>query len=624
MDTVITLLQTLASGDALRLLVTLTLMIGPGLALSGLLRHPRQQGVIQFAATTGAFTVACWPLFSLWFSTLSLRWHSVLFITVALAGWAIAVALFIRNRSWRSLYPSRGSVLLLTMLIGHALLSLAALRGLYAGPGIDSYHHTLVSQLFVDQAGLPDNYAPYAPLVTFRYHFGFHSLTGAVSMLSGIPVMVLTPVLGQLAQTGAMLSLAGFALTLSGRARVAALAILLAGFVSPLPAAVANWARYPQLTGMIVLPVLLSYIWVWLRDGAPRRVIVASALFAAGLGLVHYRVSLFAGIGIASACLIWLWAEPARRVRMLSGLAVLIALTALLYAPWPARLIATRYTGVGFTLSAIESAGAAFFDIGRLGPWVLNHPALPALLALTAVAAVLAVVRRTRTELWLLAWSVMAVVASSPYVLSEYMDTVSVAISLYAPLAVLIAISINDLIDRAPQTRVLAHALERTAAAVGVLAALSLAPTQLGVVEHGNTWVRPDDIRAARWIQQNTPADARFAGSVFAFDYSPKWVLASDSAYWLPLTAQRQSSILPMIYDIEKAANAEPDSRMASLLAMGNNFATETAARALKTAGVTYLFVGERPGGIDVSALAHSPHYTLVFESGRVRVFQLR
>ncbi|HZG69144.1 MAG TPA: hypothetical protein VEZ12_20595, partial [Herpetosiphonaceae bacterium] len=98
------------------------------------------------------------------------------------------------RRGW----PTYVDGLLLAGLILVALLvRMFMVRDLPVGMWGDSYHHTMIAQLLVDQRGLFASWEPYAPLVTFTYHFGFHANVVFWHWLSGIPVSASLIVVGQ-------------------------------------------------------------------------------------------------------------------------------------------------------------------------------------------------------------------------------------------------------------------------------------------------------------------------------------------------------------------------------------------------------------------------------------------
>ncbi|MDQ2807667.1 MAG: hypothetical protein M3Z04_12285, partial [Chloroflexota bacterium] len=155
--------------------------------------------------------------------------------------------------------------LLLVALLGITLGSRwATIRDLVAGMGLDAYHHTLVTQLILDRGGVPRDYAPYAPLASFTYHFGFHAFAAALGRLApaGWPVAQLMPLAGQLATALPVLTLALFGARVLGNRWLGLVAGGLAGTVAIFPAFYVNWSRYTQGLGLALLPVA----WVLVLD----------------------------------------------------------------------------------------------------------------------------------------------------------------------------------------------------------------------------------------------------------------------------------------------------------------------------------------------------------------------
>src|SRR5439155_24079046 len=87
----------------------------------------------------------------------------------------------------------------LFLLTGLALvLRFVAVRGLVVPNWGDSFHHTLIVQLFLEQRGVPHGYLPYAPVYSFTYHFGFHGLAALWATLSGQPAWSAVLAVGQI------------------------------------------------------------------------------------------------------------------------------------------------------------------------------------------------------------------------------------------------------------------------------------------------------------------------------------------------------------------------------------------------------------------------------------------
>jgi hypothetical protein len=134
-------------------------------------------------------------------------------------------------------------------------------RDLPVGMWGDSYQHTLMTQLIVDNGGLFSSWSPYAALATFTYHFGFHANAAFFQWLSGQPVTRSVVIIGQLLNVMTV-PLAYLLTVWLSRNRTAGLwAALITGFINIQPAYFFNWGRYTQLAGMVVLPgVLIAWM----------------------------------------------------------------------------------------------------------------------------------------------------------------------------------------------------------------------------------------------------------------------------------------------------------------------------------------------------------------------------
>jgi asparagine N-glycosylation enzyme membrane subunit Stt3 len=61
----------------------------------------------------------------------------------------------------------------------------------------DSYHHTVITQLLIDHGGLFHSWQPYAPAVTFTYHYTFHTMAAWWHWLSGVSAVQGVILVGQ-------------------------------------------------------------------------------------------------------------------------------------------------------------------------------------------------------------------------------------------------------------------------------------------------------------------------------------------------------------------------------------------------------------------------------------------
>jgi len=423
------------SGQWLLALAWLLWLVLPGLALLVWLPNGLSPGQ-RLLAAPGVMALT-WPLLLLLASLVGFTFSTgrmwVLLAVCALA-LALRAVLYFRSRDTQdalrithyALRPpdlvfwiSFGLVLLVT-----AVTRLLSLRRLEAAVGMDAYHHTVVSELFVRYGGIPHTFEPYAPLQSFTYHFGFHGLVAALSWLSGLKsptdIMQLMPQVGQVAASVLPVpALALFGWKVLGNRWIGLVAGGLAGLVSVVPAYYVEWSRFTEGQALALLPVS----WVLLlqaletnsefgtRNNDDRRPttengsgdalrithyalrIPLAVIGAAGLFLTHYRIAILYA-GFVALYLAWRFVVSARQPKgtgrfrqpvVETGCVAIIAVCSLVVlSPW---LINLQQNFVkNFIYSDVSGIDAYFATAERLGVNVLNHPSLPLLAILSALA----------------------------------------------------------------------------------------------------------------------------------------------------------------------------------------------------------------------------------------------
>jgi hypothetical protein len=611
------------------LLVALVAFAGPGLALGAWGLHvARRLDFTQELIVGFALSLSLWAVL---FSTLSLfdlalpraaGW------VLALGGWgAYALALFTRRRR-ASVLPSLlldagrlPTALLWLVVAATAAISLWALQGVVVQPGSDGYHHTLIAQAIAAQGRLPDGLFPLTTLVTFTYHFGYHVFIGVIEWMTGISVVALTPILAQLLKAAAALAVAFLTEAIGERRRGAVVAAAMAGLVSVFPAYYVNWGRNTQVTGLVILCVLLGLVWLWCRARPAWSTAGLLVLLAVGLAFAHYRVTLMAALGCAVIVLsgAWQarWDRQEWRTRGLHafamvGGALLLALT------WLWQVSANRT--VGFS-AAVSTPEATFFEISRLGALVLAYPTNLPLIFILVLAGVWGLAKRAIGVLVMLVWALLLYAFSQPWLANQYMDTISVVQSLFVPGAVVIGLAAALFMEPAGNAyrwrRWLVGGLTAVLALVG-------ANSIRTIVEPGAPYVFPADLAAVKWVRDHTPPDALFMVNTFTFDFVPEYVIGSDAGGWLPVLAERRVVTAPMTYPIERSAVENYPQQIRRLAELSGDLAAPAAIAELRRWGVTHVFVGTRGGPIAADELRASPDYELLYEDGHASVFRLR
>jgi len=143
---------------------------------------------------------------------------------------------------------------------------------------------------------------------------------------------------------------------------------------------------------------------------------------------------------------------------------------------------------------------------------------------------------------------------------------------------------------------------------------------------------RPD-IRAAEWIQENTPQDARFLVNSF-FAYGDTVIVGSDGGWWLPLLSQRQTTLPPLTYGSEGGPHPDYIQWINALTTEIQNkgIAHPDVLALLRARGITYVYIGQRQGRVnyggpyvlDPKQLLASPNFRLVYHQDRVWVFEVQ
>lgn len=625
------------------LVLGLLLYTLPGLGLHGVTRGFRaaisSERAAQLIILGAGLSVGLGPLIVLAGSLASFRLGRYA-VVGALAASAALIALAIARslRSGRSRPDSRAAssrpvvVLLVVVFSVSVAVRLLAVQDLAAPMWGDGYHHTLIAQLIVDHGGLFQSWEPYAPLRSFTYHFGFHSNVALFHWLTGIPVLKSVIIVGQILNALAALMIYPLSRRLGASPEAGLVAVLIASLLSPTPAIYVNWARYTQLTAMVVMPVAATLLMdaTTAENRMSGRILVAG-IAAAGLFLSHYLVSLlFAAFVIAYLA----WRGLAYRLhghsRSLTAIvlrtASIAALALLLLVPWLVTLMRGGLPGMlasRFSPSPeatyFQTAYNAAADFSRYVPgW---------LAVLGAGGAVWGVWRRRELSIVVSTWIIFLVLLANPAVVglpgTGVVHNFLLLIALYLPLSLLagavVAATLDRLTARWPTVQHAAVALVLTAALVGARARLMDVDLQYRLV----TW---EDRTAMAWIEEQTPPDARFLVNSFTA-FGATTVVGSDAGWWIPYLAERRNTVPPTTYGMEAAAQSGYAEDVGELYqtVSAQPLSTPEAAEALAANGISHVYVGAVGGDLlDPAELMSSSYYDLVYNEDGVLIFEVK
>jgi hypothetical protein len=610
------------------------LYVVPGLALLRLLARNQALGWTEQIALAGGVGLAIPPLLLEVAHLVGLSWGRWTTISyVVIAGTALiwtCIGGEHRARRWPGW--SWSAAMLAGVVAVGLLVRLYIVRDLPAGMWGDSYHHTMIAQLLVDNGGLFTSWEPYAPLVTFTYHYGFHANVAFFHWLSGYSVPLSIVYVGQFINL-ATLPLA-YVLTawLSGNRAAGVWAALLTGFVNTQPAFYVNWGRYTQLTGQAILPAaLIAWMLVVEAERLEWRRILLATLVTSSLMLTHYIVTIFAALFLASYVLVLILRRPQsvyiRTVlfrSMVTGLcAVLLAL------PWLLNTL-RGYLGRNVAGFVSKSVGQERLnEVSTLAPLVpLFLTGFILLLAVLGLA--LALSNRSWRVGLLGLWSILLIWAIVPHVFglpgTGVVNTFTAFIALYLPVVPLAGYAVAMLQSWVTtRSRLIGYGV-----ATAGIAAVTVwgAQQQQRLLDPKFQLLMPADVQAMNWIRQSTPSDALFLVNMFpAYDNS--LFAGSDGGWWLPLLTGRRSTLPPITYGSERADPADYAKQINSFgFALREHpLPSDEGIQLVRDAGIRYIYTGassQQPDKIDVVLLRGHPVFTVVYDHAGVVILEMQ
>ncbi|MGC9397908.1 MAG: hypothetical protein ACP5HM_02095 [Anaerolineae bacterium] len=586
-------------------------------------------------------SLALYPLLLLWTDVVGLH-LGALYAWIPVVGSLVALAW--RYRDWRprhgwdalkcwvrsdALWPDVTLLIVLALTFGVRLL---VVRTLDAPMWGDSYHHTMIAQLLVDNKGLFDSWEPYADLRSFTYHFGFHTAVAVFHWVTRTPMVNSVIWVGQLLNGLAVFTPALLTRRISKNPWAVPLTVLLSGLLSPMPMYYANWGRYTQLAGQVILPVAVWLSWEAFNAERRRwRSVALTWLAVGGLALTHYRVLIFYVVFV----LAW-WLVSFRRDgrRAVSRVATVGLGGALLFLPWFMHIAGGKILanfGHQLTTPADQISGFArqYNAIGDLTLYLS-----PAGWLLLAVALGGELWRRKRGALVIGIWWLFLLIATNPAWLrlpgSGAISNFALFIAMYLPWGILVGVWVAQEVSHLTHSRVGTILVVLVVVVIG-LVGFQARMGDLRVAQHAMV-TRPD-LRAMAWIREHVPRDAKFLVNSF-FAYGDSVIVGSDGGWWLPVLAARENTVPPLNYGTEDGA--EPGYRLwineVTAQIQESGVADPATLALLEKHGVTHVYVGQQGGRVNYQGphvlswkvLEENPHFRLVYHQDRVWVFEIK
>ena len=584
-----------------------------------------------------ALGVAAWSLLWLWLTLVGGRWTTWLLWLVVIAGWLIGGWMWWRDKERRrhrvhqagdlnalSPHPPLtlpwrwDHLLLLIILLCGLAVRLLAVQDVSFPPWVDSSRHALITAVMAANGQTITNYAPFLPVDRFPYHFGFHTLSASLSLMSGWPLPRLLLYFGQLLNALVPLALYSAVWLFIRRRGVAMFAAFLVALPFFFPAYYATWGRFTQLTAVFLLPVLLALTWRMVRgfDGW-RRMWWMVALLVAGLFLTHFRVFLYY---LPFAFLAWLihLGRSTRWLAAAAGLALLLA------GPRLMQLLLDSNTTqrVGQTIPDYNNFPMSYVETG----WER------AFITIAAVGIVLLLVALIRRRPWALLPLALVLWVTALFLIlfadrfglpgTSLVNLNSMYIILFVPLAIFLALILDPLWQWLRRQHWLLQLAGYLIFGL-LLGALSLfgMDQQIGILNSQTILAKNEDLAALKWADANLPAEAMVAVNSWRW-LGETWAGADGGAWLVPLTG-RKSSTPPIdhIYNPDLFRYVREFNQEASAV---SDWSDPGQAAWLRAQGITHIYVGKKGGFFDPAVLLRNPQMAMVYGRSGVYIFAVK
>jgi hypothetical protein len=606
-----------------------------------------------------ALAISIYPILFLWTNLVGIRLGSLYAFGPIFLGlvWLIwnNVQIFNKRREaafrpW--LQRIQVSDVTLLFVIGFIILTrFWAVRSLDAPMFGDSYQHTVIAQLLVDNNGLFNSWHPYSELETFTYHFGFHTLSAVFHWLTKIDLAGSTIWTGQILNVLAVLGLYPLALKIGKSRWAGVVAVFVAGLVSPMPMVYTNWGRYTQLTGQIIMLGAVYLAWQALEKGKPNWKLIGLVAFALGsLALTHYRILVYAVLFFPAIFLVMgrktnikLFVQTIAGVGFMAGL---------LFLPWFIRVFGGEILALFKAQLATPAQNAS--------SWVGENPIgnlfdyLPPLLwLLQPIIIGWGLWNRKIGAAVIALWWYLILLATNPNWLNlpgaGALTNFTYFIAAYIPTAILVGSAFGWIVEIGENSAEDPHLVtvkkarfNKAVYKVGASSLVLLLFLPFGTwssrqrigdmsISYHSMVARPD-LRAASWIRENTTPESIFLVNTM-FAYGDSLVVGTDGGWWLPLIAERKTILPPLVYGTEKGPRGDYISWVNSLPHVINDkgICSPDLQPILKERGVTHVYIGQQQGRVNSPNSSFTPdellncgYYQKIYHQDRVWVFAVR
>jgi len=366
--------------------------------------------------------------------------------------------------------------------------------------------------------------------------------------------------------------------------------------------------------------------------------------------LTHYRVTIFIPLFYIAYFLLHL--KERNSGKIIKKTLFHVGGMLLLILPWLLRLFEgtlPRILGTQINPGAanISQVTQNLDAIGNITNYLPSYIWL-----LVFLAVVWGIVKRNQNSIIFSLWWVLILLAANPHWLrlpgTGVLTNFAVFIAAYIPASILVGSSLAGLLDYAgiinsDETSIEDAAGEkpgrRRALFGSVMLLISILLLSLWFVRPRIRVVKPaehvlltrSDLRAAEWIEENLPVDAKFLVNSF-FAYGGTAVVGSDGGWWLPLTTERLTTQPPLTYVSEAGPGENFVEFTNELVAMieSRGLSDPGVMDELDSRGITHIYIGQQRGSvngsplIDIPTLHADPNYLKIYQEDRVLIYEIK
>jgi hypothetical protein len=526
----------------------------------------------------------------------------------------IALGWWQRGLPQLRIHPYHGLLIpLFALLLGWRLYQV---RELVLPPWVDSLHHTLITDRILATGGLPETLKPALP-VPFYYHYAFHLITAILSWIARLEPPQAVLLMGQL--INAMISLTLYRLVrgITDDWRQGALAALISGFITHMPAYYATWGRYTLLTGLALLPLAIARAYR-LGQSVNRRNWLELALLTGGLILSHYfAFGLFLSFLGIWVLLSWWKRSPKNRLPLVP-LATALVTGIGLVSPWWIRTLSLTQASIGIDLAFAKDIG---YEVGR-DPgyiWYLLGPTRNHLFFATVLLSVAFLWRVRTLRPWIL-WTGMILFFSlpwSPQIRPFRPDHWTIV--LFFPLSLLGAQAVFDLPSVCTSGKLCRVAGGLLALLIFLFVGWGLADER-EIINPVTILAERSDMQAIAWVKENVPKEARFFINVEPWQYQV--YRGVDGGWWLPLLTGRDVLLPPVVYHWGEADYVKQITQRAAMAWEVTSCSPEFW-HLVAEVNLTHIYLKDGVGSLQPSGLEDCPAIKPIYRQGEISIHRI-